>query len=360
MKKLTVFISILILALSISFFVLPKNEFSVNENRYLSSFPVFSFETLFSGEYISDLEAYINDHFPFRDYFVNISSFTKKVIKQTEINDVYLGSDEYLFEKYENPENTDKLIKTLNDFYSDNSDINFNLMLVPSSGYVNSDLLPNYVDYDNQEEAFNYIYDNILFNYIDLRNPLIEENNIKEVYFKSDHHYNIYGAYVSYVEFCIENNIEFIDLETINLSNSFYGTLYSKVGLYNYSPDKFDSYITDTVISVDYNGYISDTIYESEFLTQKDKYSYYFGGNHPLITINTMINTDEEILIIKDSFANSLIPFLTNHYSKIHVIDPRFYNLNISDYIIENNISNILILYGMNNIDSDTGIYKIK
>jgi len=69
---------------------------------------------------------------------------------------------------------------------------------------------------------------------------------------------------------------------------------------------------------------------------------------------------NDEILVIKDSYANSFIPFLTNHYNKVHVIDLRFYNTSITEYIKENNIENVLFLYNIQGIDEDLGIYRIK
>ena len=64
MKKIVfVIISTFILLFMLLFLVLPKEEFSVNENRVLESFPEFSFDALKNGEYINKLEIYINDHF---------------------------------------------------------------------------------------------------------------------------------------------------------------------------------------------------------------------------------------------------------------------------------------------------------
>jgi hypothetical protein len=76
---------------------------------------------------------------------------------QKLINGVYVGKDEYLFQKYENPVNTDKLINKLNEFYSNNK-VNMNMMLVPSSGVINKDKLPNNVSFDLQLETIQFLY----------------------------------------------------------------------------------------------------------------------------------------------------------------------------------------------------------
>ena len=362
MKRLGIIIIITVLSLFTLHLVIEDEVFSENENKNLAKFPEFTFDSLFKGEYIKNLENYITDHFPFRDTFLGIKSRYELLIGKKEINDVYIGKNEYLFEKYNTPKNTDKLIEVLNKFKENNLDTNMNLIFVPSSGLVNKDKLPDNVSYDKQEEVLNKIYSKVNMNNINILNRLIEKNKEKELFFRLDHHYNIYGAYYTYLEFCKKNNIQPVELKTQNLSNEFTGTLYSKTNIYSYTKDIFESYTPDVDLKVNYvmSNRITKTLFETNMLYKKDKYSYYLNGNHPLIEITTDVTNKKEILIVKDSFANSLIPFLVNHYSKIHVIDPRFYNLSVTEYITENNIENVLIIYGINGIDNDTGIYNLK
>ena len=104
-----------------------------------------------------------------------------------------------------------------------------------------------------------------------------------------------------------------------------------------------------------------DSMYEEKYLNEKDKYSYFLDNNHALITItNKSINNNKELLVIKDSYANSFIPMIAKHYEKIHVIDPRYYRLSISSYINENNISNVLFLYNVLTLDDDMGIVSVR
>ena len=102
-------------------------------------------------------------------------------------------------------------------------------------------------------------------------------------------------------------------------------------------------------------------MYEEKYLNEKDKYSYFLDNNHALITItNKSLNNNNELLVIKDSYANSFIPLIAKHYEKIHVIDPRYYRLSISSYIRENNISNVLFLYNVLTLDDDMGIVSVR
>jgi len=56
------------------------------------------------------------------------------------------------------------------------------------------------------------------------------------------------------------------------------------------------------------------------------------------------VNTDRKIMVIKDSYANAFVPFLTPHYSEIYVVDPRHYKENLIDLVKENNIGEVLVL----------------
>ena len=72
------------------------------------------------------------------------------------------------------------------------------------------------------------------------------------------------------------------------------------------------------------------------------------------------MKNNKNILFIKYSFSNSLVPFLTQNFEEVHVIDLRSFNGKISDYINENNFDNIIILYNFINLATDNNILKIK
>lgn len=111
------------------------------------------------------------------------------------------------------------------------------------------------------------------------------------------------------------------------------------------------------------NGATSDLFeteyFAAEYLDQKDKYSYFGGGNFPLTILeNESSLSPSEIVVIKDSFANCFVPHLTEYFRKVHIIDPRhFKGKRISAYINENqNISDVMILYGLNSLNDNSGI----
>ena len=370
MKKdlLSIFIIAFVLLFMILFMVSPKKEFSENENRNLETFPKFSIESLFEGKYIPSLEAYITDHFILRDTFMGIKTKYQLLLNQKLINDVYIGSDEYLFQRYKTPENTEKLIKKLNEFYDKNSNVEMNLILVPSSGTINIDKIPNDVDFSKQLNTIKYVYENLKFKCIDIYDALKIGSADNEMYYRLDHHWTMYGAYCGYLEFCKQKGFVATDINNFEIktvTDEFNGTLYSKANIYSYKPDKIDVFFKNEDLNVNYvySNRVTKTLYEDKHLETKDKYAYFLDANHALIKItneNIKDNMKQNILIIKDSYANSFIPFLTSHYKEIHVIDLRFHPSDISTYIKENNINEVLFLYRAQEIDNDTSIYVIR
>ena len=70
-----------------------------------------------------------------------------------------------------------------------------------------------------------------------------------------------------------------------------------------------------------------DSLYFREYLDVKDKYSSFLGQNSPLVTVeNPDAKTDKSLLVIKDSYAHCLVPFLSKEYKKVTMIDLRYIN----------------------------------
>jgi hypothetical protein len=347
---------------------LPDKTFSQQENRNLAVFPELNKETFFSGEFGEQLNVYFADQFPFRDTFMSIKTKTDKLLGKKDINGVYLSKNDYLIEKYNTPKNSDKIIETLNEFNETVNYVNMNLLLAPTSIAINKDLIPKNAPTYDELETINYIYNKINFDTIDTYDILKEKNKDYQMYYRLDHHWTTFGAYYAYTKYAEANNITPYSLNSFDIkevTNDFNGTLYSKSNDYTRKSDSIHTFtLKDISYEVNYvsKEVIKDTMYEDSYLTKKDKYSYFLDNNHPLIVItNKSINTKKELIVIKDSYANSMVPFLANHYKKVHVIDPRYYKNSISDYIKENkNIKDGLILYNVMTMDSDLGILGIK
>ena len=365
-KTLFIIISIFIIFFMTIFVFSDKKEFSENENRYLAVMPKLTLENITSGKFVSELESFITDAFPLRDFFVGIKTKTELLFGKKDINDIYLGNDSFMITKY-NKIDTEKIVKTLNDFKENNIDKNISLMLVPSSISIYDDKLPKYAITDSETDVIDDIYRKVPMNNIDVYNTLKSLKEDNQVFYKTDHHWTTFGVYRAYIEYCKKNMITPISINKYDIekiTDSFYGTLYSKTNNYDTEPDAIYLYKTDTNYDVFYvnSKKHSDSLYNFDYLEKKDKYSVFLDNNHPLIEIeNKDIDSIDELLVIKDSYGNSFVPFVAENYKKVHVVDLR-YNLNsMTEYLKSHpNIKNVLILYNINTINDESSIYYLR
>lgn len=365
-KKIIVSVFVLLLlGCSIGELVSKKASFSEKENRYLQSWPSFTMDKLLNGSYVKQLEDYLTDHFVFRDQWISLNTTYNKVTLKDEVNGVYLCQDDYLIEKYQPISRADLIYRSINAFVDNNPDVKVEVMFVPTSIVINQDKLPDNIVDTNQADDLKLIYQNLNCQYIDLTQQLKKANEIKDVYYHLDHHWTTYGAYTAYLAYCNANGLQAHQESDYNIklvSNNFTGTIYSKVGDYSLDKDEIYKYsLVDEDYVFTYGDTVSNTVYDRSYLETNDQYAYFLSSNHPLATIvNNNSDSDEQLLIIKDSYANCFVPFLIDHYSKITLIDPRYYGLSIHNYLIENNITNVLFLYNMNTIGNDVGIRGIE
>jgi hypothetical protein len=240
-------------------------------------------------------------------------------------------------------------------------------MLAPNSVKVLEDMLPKYATPENQLEYIEKIKESISsdINFIDIYDTLALKKN-EYIYYKTDHHWTTLGAYYAYEKLGVEmgftpNNRDFYNIKKV--TEGFYGTLYSKGGFRNIEPDSIELYTPkkDEDIKLWYydNEKATDSLYKMDNLSKKDKYTVFLDGNHSLIKISTKSDSGKKLVIIKDSYANSLVPFLTDHYSEIYMVDLRFYYDDINEFIKTNGIDDALILYNANTFFEDESISKI-
>ncbi len=365
-KKLTAILTGgFVLSLSILLCVGKKREFSEQENRYLSSFPKFSWEALKEGDFTADLESYLSDHFPFRDFFMGVKTGVELCLGRQEINGIYIAEDGYLIEKYKQPQNTEKIIRSFRGLKEATEQAEVYLMLVPTASCIYADKLPEGAPINSQLDTISQIYEEAGCVSIPIEEALLSLRDEKEpLYYRTDHHWTSYGAYVAYLEFCKAKGFEHVRLESLEkkvVTEEFKGTIYSKVNDYLRDGDAISIYVDPKEkLTVSYTDTKeqTDSLYAEEYLDKKDKYSYFLNNIHPLIEItNETIDTEEELVLIKDSYANCMVPFLIKHYKKIYVIDPRFYKEAASELINQNpKVKDVLLLYNMNTLDTDLGV----
>lgn len=358
-----------ILSLAVFFLLSPKKNFSENENRYLTKLPALSLETVLNGEYTDSLNDWLADHFPQRDFFVGLKTGVEIAGGRKCINQIYVGRDDYLIEPYDRPQNTERITDTLVRFYDkiDRTKVRVNLMLVPTAVTIYKDKLPAYAPLSDQLETAYALYDATEIPAIDCTERLLEAGSEGQLFYRTDHHWTTYGAYQGYLAYCDAKGLVPVPLQSLTaqtVTEDFAGTLYSKINDYSHKKDSIIVYTNpDDVLTVTYvdTGEVTDSLYNFDYVKEKDKYSLFLNNIHPLIEIeNTAATSQDELMLIKDSYANSMVPFLVHHYRKIYVFDTRYYRDGPSSFLSDHEaITDLLLLYNLNTLDGDTGIRGI-
>lgn len=300
---------------------------------------------------------------------MGLKSQTEILSGRKEIDHIYVAKEDYLIEQYAQPQNTQRIIDTLTRFYEkvSQAEVNINLMLVPTAVTIHKDLLPQNAPASNQLETAQSIYTATEIPKIDCTDCLFTGVSEGQLYYRTDHHWTTLGAYYGYLAFCAAKNLQPVSLTSLQkqtVTEDFAGTLYSKVNDYNHKKDSITVYTNpEDHLTVTYTdtGEVSDSLYNFDYLTEKDKYSLFLNNIHSLIEIENQTSSSEDVLmLIKDSYANSIVPFLAHHYRKIYVFDTRYYKDGPSSFLSEHKeINDILLLYNMNTLDTDSGIRGI-
>ncbi len=363
-----------VLALSIGFLTSAKKDFSENENRYLQAFPQLTWEAVESGSFMEEINSYLCDHFPFRDLFISLKTRTEILAGRRQIGQVYVGEEGYLIEAYQKPQNTEQIAGILKTFAEKLEDqpVEVDLMLVPTAVCIYEDKLPALAFSGLGKEQLAtaaQIYETAAIHQIDCTQALLDhkKEGAEPLYYKLDHHWTTYGAYAGYLAFCREKGLEPVALEDLEMevaTKDFRGTIYSKVNDYSRPGEEIKVYTDPSAaLTVFYEdtGETTDSLYALDYVETKDKYSLFLNNLHPLIQItNEKAETDRGLVLIKDSYANSMVPFLIHNFKTIYVFDTRYYKWGPSAFIQEHgDVTDVLILYNMNTLDTDLGIRGI-
>lgn len=353
------------------------DKVSVIENRNLDQRPDATLNNVVSGEYFKRFESYYNDQFPMRSTWIEAkNSIEKTVFRQDVIKSTYVSDDGYLIPTLVSTDQSmsaETISKRVDHFASsiksENVDVYF--ALVPNKTTMMEYKLPKYVYSEANDQTDQLIKElsrqkDIIP--LDLRNaikPHLDEGNI---YFYTDHHWKPKGAYYAY------NSI----INKIKEKNDITGPISQKKFTWEESDAKFlgsdarnttVSYVKqpDTLtivkpkfkskeLEICYRGGCDRSFYDYRYLELHDKYTnrykVYFSGDVPEgIIRNPNISNKHKLLILKDSYANTMIQFLARNYSETRILDLRHYDKkSVNQYIKDNNITEVLFIHNINSL----------
>ena len=363
--------SILVILFTVIDIINSPNEFSELENRKLSQMPILSLKSYIDTSFSSDYEKYINDQFFLRDNWIDLKSRIEYLLGKRENNDIIFGKENYLFKKF-TTFNDEMLKNNLNSIitFTNNYNKEVDFFIIPNSYAVYDELTPRYLPLVDQLSLINSINSylslksNNHINTINVAEELLK-NKDDYIYYKTDHHWTSYGAYLAYLAYMDYLGLEIVDinnLEKITINN-FLGTYYNRSKYFKADSD-FITYYNILGLHIEIDGKEQLSLMNLDKFKGSDKYSAFLWGNNGLTkVINENISEERKgssILIFKDSYANSFIQFLSYNYEIIDIIDLRYFKESIRNFMKDKDYNEILIMYSFNNLSSDINIRRLK
>ncbi|GAA0137509.1 DHHW family protein [Paenibacillus sp. YSY-4.3] len=379
---------IIIVIMGVTTMISSDRDLSKVENRNLAQKPDLSLNSLLSGSYYNDYELYFSDQLFQRDFLVKEYTMLQLKLNKTIINGTVIGKDGWLLQEPVGAKATRLLdevagdLNTLGDWL-DKRDTPLFFALAPHKVNILSDKYPDYFrksrGYINREYLVGELDPKI--NYINLTEHFLSNynnNDIEGMYFKTDHHWNGRGAQaalpviISQIDEKLKNshetNIEYV--RECDDSSSFTGSYNQKIfGLIDSNEEfkcRFISVNSPHLISFSAANYKGDLggiedVFGAGINLGRDEITYSGIFSADLVEIKFEYENpgDINLLILKDSYANPIIPNIAEHYSKTYVLDLRHYKeKNVYQYIEDNNINAVLILH--NDINLMGEMYKFK
>jgi hypothetical protein len=402
------FVTVLCMVGLISVLV-PSGGVSEIENRALVPFPKFSMMSVLQGYYTDSLSLYYSDNFPLREELVQVASSVKDVngisdgIKYYETS----GSAEDETELTDTTEvvKADTLRKKVAKDTTKNNvaDYNKSSSIIVYEGRAiqmfsgTSETSRRYAEMIN---LYQHTFDSLRIYVVIAPTPIdfylpkeykrssnYEKTNIdavkealdsavvfgdayseiakhtdRYIYFNTDHHWTGLGAYYAYRGFCKSAGFQPYDLnqfEKKKLKKKFLGSLYGIT---------LDKRLRDVKDSVEYYklpipvktfryNLDSQRFEKTNLFSNVSNYANFLGGDHPLIKIESEVN-GEKLLIIKDSFGNAAAPFMALHFGTVYVMDYRYYDVNLPDFVKMHGITAIMFLHNTFAVNNKYASYR--
>ena len=357
-------------AMLLYYIVAPDKDISEGENRPLQKRPSFSLSSFADGSFMDSIVIWLSAQFPLRDKAVSFKTLLDRTLGKKEQNGVYFGKNGFLFEKGSeyDEERVSKTTSSMKKFMKKYGIENSAVIISPNSSEILSDYLPEFVKEESQKEMLSEIRRKLKkggASWIDCHKILSSEENKEELFFRTDHHWTVRAAYEVFksLKDKWELDEKGVKFKFHTVTDEFQGTLASSSGTEAITdkieicmPEKKDlSYVAVW----ESQALRKATLFDKAKLSSKNKYEVFLGGNFDKIEISTNNDNMKSLLIFKDSYANSMIPMLVPYFSKIVIVDPRYYSDDIDNLIADNDFTHLLFLYNVNTFLEDTSIEKV-
>ena len=272
------------------------------------------------------------------------------------------------FEKSEIDKEDQEKQAILTSFFERNSQIQSYVMLVPTAAWILEDYLPSGAPQGDEKSWYeswlstSNIADLSNVTVVDCADALDKSAKTNQIYYRTDHHWTTYGASVAFGELAKQMDLPYQadEFEAHTVHTQFQGTMMSSSGFYSGTKDSIDLYLPkkeETILVTNKEAQTSaTTIYSEEGLLGDDPYEVFLGGNYGLLNIRTGSQSGRKLLLLKDSYANAMLGFLTPYFSQIDIVDPRYYSSDLDMQIAVNQYTDLLILYNLQSFAKDSSL----
>ncbi|MBE6993541.1 MAG: hypothetical protein E7423_02690 [Ruminococcaceae bacterium] len=354
-KVNTAVFTLALAALFFGFWLSPKRVYSDNENRYLAGRPALTLQSLFAGDFTRGFEDWVTDGFPLRDRWIALKSRLDLLAGRRDTGGVYVTKEGRMMEVFDEVDEAryEKNLDYLRQAKALYAELDrFDVMLIPTASHVLREQVGLPTPDVDQASLLERASDLLTYDAL----SALEAHRDEYIYYYTDHHWTSLGAW--YVYALRDDALAQDAFVQEVLTEDFLGTTFSRAGIYE-KKDAITAFAYGSP-TVEHNrsGAVTEGLYDRSYLSKKDKYSVFLGGNQAL----TVIRTGQEggkLLLVKDSYANTYVQFLIPHYAEIHVVDLRSFAGSLRAYAREAGITEMTVLYNLKGFSEETSLFRI-
>ena len=324
---------------AVLFLLLPQNSFSASEKRALQTSPRLSISAVFSGRFGNEVNDWYADQFPWRDWFVGVKGVAEIALGKGENNGILLGRNGQLARVRFDLITEQGIVKNADRIDEghlraaaegvNRAAANARVPTVFLFTGRSADVASSAFDYPTVSSSeLSHLWERSLDSSVVAPNVTKTLQTRYEageaVIYRTDHHWTTLGAYYGYCEvmraFGREDEIlPPSAFEPVTLTENFYGTFWASGGMKWVAPDQIEVWTSED--DGDYTLTADGKPLAGFYTLPQDGgsvgYEVFLDGTHDVVTIEKSGVQRPRLLVVKDSFANSLAPFLARHFDLV-------------------------------------------
>lgn len=355
--------------MSALYLLLPKATYSETEKRELEKAPVLTLDTLASGKFGENVDDYMADHIPGRDFLVGLNAYVDLYTGRQVTKDIYLTEDQRLVEAPAvwDQQQAQKNVTAVNKF-AQILDKTVHFMVVPSGGWAVEGTVKGLADpyYDPELIQKLYAMAGEGVSCLDVVPTFEAVPDKASLYFKTDHHWTSLGAYTAYAFLMEQLEMSYPAREefTVKTVEDFKGSTHSRAALWMIPGEPLEMWerSRDLQVTNAKSDQVHAGVFYAERLAEADKYTVFLDGNHSVVRIDNPENVGKgKLLVIRDSYSNCLGCFLAESYETVVLVDLRYINNEvISQLDTQYDFDHVLVCYSLGNFLTDNNLFKLK